>query len=103
MRLSPHLSFCFSGYKTLEVLSGNVDAYVHITLIKKWDICSGNAILSALDGKMTTLEGNYLNYSPRLDVKNNKGLLATIHNHQQFLENLEPAAEDLKRQMKKKS
>ncbi|XP_041360007.1 inositol monophosphatase 3-like [Gigantopelta aegis] len=92
-----------SGYKTLEVLRGNADAYIHVTQIKKWDICSGNAILSALDGKMTTLEGNYLNYSPRLDVKNDKGLLATIHNHHQFLEHLEPAAEDLKKNTKTKS
>ncbi|KAG5900468.1 hypothetical protein JTB14_010882 [Gonioctena quinquepunctata] len=43
-----------AGYKALEVAAGNVDAYLHITAIKKWDICAGNAMLNALGGKLTT-------------------------------------------------
>ncbi len=37
-----------AGYKVLEVTSGREDAYIHVTLIKKWDLCAGNAILNAL-------------------------------------------------------
>ncbi|RZC36545.1 inositol monophosphatase 3, partial [Asbolus verrucosus] len=37
-----------AGYKALEVATGKVDAYLHITAIKKWDICAGNAIINAM-------------------------------------------------------
>ncbi|KAK9737596.1 Inositol monophosphatase family [Popillia japonica] len=44
-----------AGYKVLEVVKGNADVYIHSTVIKKWDVCAGNAILRGLGGKMTTL------------------------------------------------
>ncbi len=44
-----------AGYKVLEVASGREDAYVHVTLIKKWDLCAGNAILNSMGGAMTDL------------------------------------------------
>jgi inositol monophosphatase 3 len=80
--------FCISGYKTLEVIKGNQDAYVHTTLIKKWDICAGNAILSSLDGKMTTLDGKHIDYRSGDQPKNEGGLLATTYNHDTYLEKL---------------
>lgn len=83
-----HLLFC-PGYKTLEVIKGNQDAYIHSTLIKKWDICAGNAILSALDGKMTTLDGRHIDYSRGDQPKNEGGLLATLYKHDLFLEKLQ--------------
>jgi len=46
-----------AGYKTIEVIKGTQDVYVHNTLIKKWDICAGEAILAALGGKQTDLRG----------------------------------------------
>ncbi|XP_076440856.1 inositol monophosphatase 3-like [Babylonia areolata] len=85
-----------AGYKTLEVIKGNVEAYVHVTLIKKWDICSGHAILKAVDGTMTTLEGNYISYRPSDDPKNGEGLLATIYNHNDYLNKLTPEMDTLK-------
>lgn len=51
----------FSGYKVLSLLEmpshdeksiDQADVYVHVTLIKKWDICAGAALLNAL-GKGT--------------------------------------------------
>lgn len=72
----------------MEVVKGNQDAYIHTTLIKKWDICAGNAILSALDGKMTTLDGKHIDYSSGDQPKNEGGLLATTFNHDTYLEKL---------------
>lgn len=49
------------GYKVLSLLEmpsheekavDQADVYVHVTFIKKWDICAGAALLSAL-GKAT--------------------------------------------------
>jgi inositol monophosphatase 3 len=65
-----------AGYKVLEVIKGNADAYLHVTNIKKWDLCAGNAILNALEGTMVTLNGEKLDYSPDTDPMNSKGILA---------------------------
>ena len=74
-----------SGYKVLQVINGSSDAYVHTTRIKKWDICAGNAILSAVGGQMTTLTGQSLDYGDTQNAQNNDGLLATLNEHQKFL------------------
>jgi len=68
------------------VINGSVDAYVHTTRIKKWDICAGNAILNAVGGRMTTLTGQTLDYSNTQDPRNNDGLLATLRDHHKFLD-----------------
>lgn len=59
--------------------------YIHTTLIKKWDICAGHAILRAKGGRMTTLKGNTIDYSGSGNVKNNGGLVASLHNHDTYL------------------
>lgn len=70
------------------MIQGDADAYVHSTAIKKWDLCAGNAILNALQGKMTTLDGASIDYSSREMYKNEGGLLATLYNHDMYLEKL---------------
>lgn len=89
----PRALICFSqlptGYKTLEVIQGNADAYVHVTLIKKWDLCAGNAILNAVHGNMTTLDGLPIDYSSKEQYKNDGGVLATLHDHQYYLPKLQ--------------
>ncbi|XP_068090883.1 Golgi-resident adenosine 3',5'-bisphosphate 3'-phosphatase [Hyperolius riggenbachi] len=72
-----------SGYKVLSLLdvTGNekqetADVYIHITYIKKWDICAGNAILNALGGHMTTLKGEEIIYTG--SDGNEGGLLSSI-------------------------
>lgn len=73
-----------AGYKTLEVIKGTQDVYVHTTLIKKWDICAGDAILRQIGGKQTDLRGSEINYSHELDPKNEHGLIATMFNHEEY-------------------
>lgn len=78
-----------AGYKSLMVASGEQDAYLHTTAIKKWDICAGNAIINSLGGKMTTLTNEVIDYSSE-DAVNKKGLLATVEKHQWYLNKLKP-------------
>ena len=59
-----------------------------MTLIKKWDICAGNALLNTLGGKMTTLDGSVIDYSDPVILENNKGLVATLHDHEKFVDKL---------------
>jgi len=81
-----------AGFKAWEVAKGSQDAYIHATLIKKWDICPGDALLGALGGKMTDLSGNEIDYSGRpAYAKAEGGVLATLHDHNAFLEKLKPA------------
>jgi len=77
-----------AGYKVWEVIKGTQDAYIHTTLIKKWDICAGAAILNALGGKMTTLNGDTIDFGRADQEKNEGGLLATMHQHVEFLDKL---------------
>lgn len=57
------LSLCLSGYKVLSLLEmpssetgsmDQADVYIHVTFIKKWDICAGAALLKAL-GNVTRI------------------------------------------------
>lgn len=67
-----------SGYKTLELLKGNADIYLHRTYIKKWDVCAPNALLKfATEGEMTTLAGEAIDYSFESDAVNKDGIFAT--------------------------
>ncbi|XP_026231057.1 inositol monophosphatase 3 [Anabas testudineus] len=74
-----------AGYKVLSLLdvpqfdSGSIDqadVYLHITFIKKWDICAGAALLNALGGHMTTLKGEDIDYSGT--PLNKGGLVASV-------------------------
>ena len=86
--------FCCAGYKTIALFQGIADAYIHTTLIKKWDICAGNAILRDFGGTQTTLRGAEINYdghgSPDHNPKNEGGLLATLWEPQMYREKLAP-------------
>ena len=75
------------------MVKGHQDAYVHVTLIKKWDICAGDAILRANGGRLTDLAGKDVDYSsqPKVEEKNEGGVLATMHNHQVYLDALKDA------------
>ncbi|XP_058503869.1 inositol monophosphatase 3 [Solea solea] len=85
-----------AGYKVLTLLEmpasetapiEQADVYIHITFIKKWDICAGAALLTALGGHMTTLKGDYIDYSG--SELNKEGLAASVGvDHKTILEKL---------------
>lgn len=83
-----------AGFKVLSLLdipawesTDQADVYVHITFIKKWDICAGDALLRALGGHMTTLKGEEIDYR---DAPMNKGgLFASVGvDHKALVEKL---------------
>ncbi|XP_043116223.1 inositol monophosphatase 3 isoform X2 [Puntigrus tetrazona] len=86
-------------YKVLALLDPTdeeqetADIYIHVTYIKKWDICAGDAILRSLGGEMTTLKGEQINYS---GTEGNKGgLLASIKtDHKALVKRLSPWEEN---------
>ncbi|XP_053838853.1 Golgi-resident adenosine 3',5'-bisphosphate 3'-phosphatase isoform X2 [Vidua macroura] len=82
-----------AGYKVLALLDvpeknqEEADVYIHVTYIKKWDICAGNAVLRALGGHMTTLTGEEISYTG--SDGNEGGLIASINmNHKALIEKL---------------
>ncbi|XP_007909927.1 Golgi-resident adenosine 3',5'-bisphosphate 3'-phosphatase [Callorhinchus milii] len=83
-----------AGYKVLSLLDieeasqlHHADLYIHVTFIKKWDICAGNAILEALGGHMTTIEGGSIDYKD--SPSNSGGLVATVGmDHEALLKKL---------------
>lgn len=78
----------FPGYKVMEVVKGKADIYLHSTIIKKWDLCAGNAILHSLGGSMTDLKGNEIDFSSRGSPINKGGILATLAESEYFLEKI---------------
>merc|ERR1712228_1097112 len=65
-----------AGYKSFLVLTGKVDAYIHVTAIKTWDLCAGHALLKAIGGDITDKDGVKLSYT-RGKPKFENGLIAS--------------------------
>jgi inositol monophosphatase 3 len=76
-----------SGYKTVQVLEEYADYYLHMTPIKKWDLCAPDAVLRANHGIMTTLKNQTISYDHQnKDMLITDGLLATYkRNHNDLL------------------
>jgi len=69
-----------SGYKTLKLIQGEADAYMHLTRIKKWDICAPDAILSSIPGgNLTDLAGKSINFGNPKDQVVDSGLVASLN------------------------
>ena len=85
-----HVSAAGAGYKSLAVVRGVADVYLHTTEIRKWDICAGDAMLRTVGGKMTNLHGEKVTYSPLSEAKTEGGVLAarTETSHKEYLERL---------------
>jgi 3'(2'), 5'-bisphosphate nucleotidase len=75
-----------AGSKVLLILSGRADAYVYPSKgTKSWDTCACEAILLALGGKMSDSYGNPLIYDINGSHQNDKGVLATLKNHDHYI------------------
>ncbi|CRK94100.1 CLUMA_CG007623, isoform A [Clunio marinus] len=73
------ISAAGSGYKIIQVLTGNATVYLHNTHIKKWDLCAGNALVSAVGGRMTTLKSESISYGPESARLVEDGLLVELN------------------------
>jgi inositol monophosphatase 3 len=80
-----------SGYKAWALFDGTAEAYVHTTLIKKWDVCPGDAILRSYGGKMTRLNGDEIKYGYQTDALNEGGIIAALHKYDTMQEALKDA------------
>ena len=93
-----------SGYKTVQVLEEYADYYLHITSIKKWDVCASDALLRSHHGTLSTLTNRTIQYdhlSQQMLIE--EGLLATYkRNHQEVL-NLLSSSKNLTAYLKNKS
>ena len=82
--------FLRSGYKTVHLLEEYSDYYLHLTPIKKWDVCAPDALLRSHHGIFTDLNNRTISYdhhSNQMVIKD--GLLATYkRNHNQILSHL---------------
>ncbi|VDO34826.1 unnamed protein product [Brugia timori] len=65
-----------SGYKSLRLLNGTGELYIHKTAIKKWDTCAGDALLRSIGGLMLDFNGDMLSYDPNDDYVLRNGLIA---------------------------
>ncbi|GAU96255.1 hypothetical protein RvY_07726 [Ramazzottius varieornatus] len=74
-----------AGYKTLEVAAGRASVYLHTTKIKKWDLCAPNGILNALGGRLSSFDGDEIDYSPG-DAVHRGGVIAAHVDHAMYLD-----------------
>lgn len=75
-----------AGSKGLLVLSGGADAYVYPQGgTKRWDTCAIDACVRAVGGRFTDQYGEDIVYDPDISHENDKGLLATLRDHDLFV------------------
>ena len=87
-----------SGYKTIELIKGNADVYMHNTLIKKWDICSPNVLVEEISRSMpasfTDLHGKRIQFDADQPLNKN-GVFASIQQkHEQLIQKYEQLDEN---------
>ena len=49
--------------------AGHEDVYLHSSLIKKWDLCAGAAILNTLGGRLTDTDGKDLDFKNEYEFR----------------------------------
>eukprot|EP00736_Rhodelphis_marinus_P006689 Rmarinus@m.29850 len=76
-----------AGYKAMLVVDGTADAYIHVTNIKAWDICAGDALIEAAGGLLTDQDGAPLVYEAADPVFRN-GIVGALQDQPWFVERL---------------
>ncbi|VDM46691.1 unnamed protein product [Toxocara canis] len=69
-----------SGYKTLRLINGTAQIYLHRTAISKWDTCAGDALITAIGGAMIDLNGNPIDYRSASNTRIDGGLFVALKN-----------------------
>ena len=62
----------------MQVAGHKSGAYLHLTNIKKWDVCAGNAILNAIGGKILALDNTPISYDSSDPALIEGGLMASL-------------------------
>ena len=88
-----------AGYKALAVINGSYDAYVHWSTIKMWDICAAEALVTAVGGQATDMQGNPISYDIRSDeAKVKTGFLLARQKHSDYLSVLTETIKEIERE-----
>lgn len=53
---------------------------MHTSVIKKWDVCAGDAMLRSLGGALIDLSGSVLDYGLKAPLTNSNGVFAALKN-----------------------
>ncbi|XP_043917567.1 3'(2'),5'-bisphosphate nucleotidase 1 [Protopterus annectens] len=70
-----------AGNKIIQLIEGKASAYVFASPgCKKWDTCAPEAILHAVGGKLTDMNGNAYQYHKDVKYMNSAGVLAALRN-----------------------
>merc|ERR1712130_64843 len=77
-----------AGYKIWEIAAGHEDVYVHSSLIKKWDLCAGAAILNTLGGRITDAEGNNIDFTNEWEYRHEGGIVAAKYDQPGYVQAL---------------
>lgn len=77
-----------AGFKMWEVAVGHEDVYLHSSLIKKWDLCAGAAILNTLGGRLTDAEGEDIDFSHEWEYRHETGIVAAKYDQAGYVQAL---------------
>jgi len=75
-----------AGYKMWEVAVGHEDVYLHSSLIKKWDLCAGAAILNSLGGRITDTQGKDITFDHEWEFKHEGGIIAAKYDQPGYVQ-----------------
>nr|CDS29822.1 3'(2')5' bisphosphate nucleotidase 1 [Hymenolepis microstoma] len=82
------------GYKMLMLLEGVAHAYIYASLgCKRWDTCAVEALINAVGGKLTGIDGREYSYAAGVQPMDFRGLIVTPNTawHEEYVKRMPPA------------